>query len=117
MKKSKILAFLFLAGILAIASCKKDDEDENNDLDCTTVKYSTDIAPIIATSCSIGGCHEVNFIFGDYTTYDGLETVAKDGTMEQQVITDKVMPKSGDPLTQTQLDKIQCWLDAGAPNN
>lgn len=118
MKKSKILIFLFAAGLLAVASCKKDDDD-GGDLDCSTVSFSADIAPIIASSCSLSSCHDTNAgtVIGDYTTYAGLETRAKDGTMKREVITDMTMPKGSGTLTQTQLDKIECWLDAGAPNN
>lgn len=116
MNKIKFLLFLFVAGLVAFSSCK-DDDDENNGVNCDDVKFSTTIAPILLNSCTTSGCHDVASVNGDYTTYAGLETVAKDGTMELQVITNMTMPKAGDPLTQTQLDQFQCWLDAGAPDN
>lgn len=116
MNKSKFLFFLFIAGLVAFTSCKKDDES-NNDIDCSTVTYSTTIAPILQNSCTTAGCHNAGSPNGSYITYADLETVAKDGTMEQRVLIDMTMPKAGAPLTQTQLDQFQCWLDAGAPDN
>ncbi len=117
MNKCKFIFFLGIAGLLAVASCKKDDSGGDSGIDCNTVKFSTTIAPILQNSCTTSGCHSVGSVNGDYTTYAGLEAVAKDGTMETQVIIDKTMPKAGDPLSQTQLDQFQCWLDDGAPNN
>ncbi len=117
MKKNKILFFMFLIGIIAVASCGKDDDDGgDDDLDCTTVTFSGVIAPIIANSCATPGCHNANAVVGDYTTYAGLEQRATDGTMEFEVITERTMPQTGS-LTQTELDQFQCWFDAGAPNN
>lgn len=116
MNKIKIVSFFIFLGVLAVSSCKNDDDDGGGGIDCSTITFSGDIAPIIQNSCSIGGCHDAGSVNGDYTTYAGLETKAKDGTMEQEVITDMTMPKSGS-LTQTELDQIQCWLDAGAPDN
>ena len=118
MNKSKILFFLFIAGLVAVASCKKDDDGGGDGgLDCDTVKFSTTIATILENSCTTSGCHDVASVNGDYTTYAGIEMRAKDGTLEQAVITDKTMPKAGDPLTQTQLDQFQCWIDGGALDN
>lgn len=119
MKKNKILFFMFLVGIIAVASCGKDDDDGGDgDLDCTTVTFSGVIAPIIANSCAVAGCHNssATAMVGDYTTYAGLEERAKNGTMEFEVITEMTMPVTGS-LTQTELDQFQCWLDAGAPDN
>ena len=118
MNKSTFLFFLFISGLLAVASCKKDDDGGGDGgLDCDTVKFSTTIAPILQNSCTTSGCHDVASVNGDYTTYAGIEMRAKDGTLEKEVITDMNMPKAGDPLSQTQLDQFQCWIDAGAPDN
>ncbi len=121
MSKMKNIKFLFLflfAGALLTTSCGNDDDDDGggDGIDCSTVKFSTDIQPIVESSCAIAGCHNAGSIVGDYTSYAGLEDRAKDGTMETSVIIDKTMPKSGS-LSQDQLDKFKCWLDAGAPNN
>ena len=118
MNKSKILFLLIFSGFIATMSCNKDDDDGGSTgLDCNTVKYSTSILPILESSCNISPCHDANSPNGDFTDYAGLETLAKDGTMKQLVLVDKTMPKSGDALTMTQLEKIECWINAGAPDN
>lgn len=117
MNKSKFLFFLFIAGLVAVASCKKDDDDGGGGLDCSTVKYSTTITAILENSCTTSGCHDAASVNGDYTNYAGIETVAKNDSLQQKVIIDMSMPKAGDPLSQTQLDQFQCWIDAGAPDN
>lgn len=118
MNNGKFLFFLFIAGLIAFASCKKD-EDGGGDgrIDCNTVTFSTTIAPILQNSCTTSGCHDAASVNGDYTTYAGLETVAKNDTMRQKVLIDMSMPKAGDDLTQTQLDQFKCWLDDGALDN
>jgi len=115
MKKIQIIALFFLlfTSILISSSCKDDPVDE---FDCAGITFSNDIAPIIASKCATTGCHVSGFMFGDYTTYDGLQDDAQDGTMEQEVIIDKTMPQVG-TLTQDELEKFQCWFDDGAPNN
>jgi hypothetical protein len=117
MNKSKFLFFLFIAGLVVVASCKKDDDSGGGGLDCDTVKYSTSIATILGNSCTTSGCHDAASVNGDYTTYAGIETLAKNGTLETEVITEMTMPKGSGTLTQTQLDQFQCWIDAGAPDN
>ena len=114
MKKTRILMIMFFAILIVAGACK--DKDSDNDLDCSTVTFSADIAPIIASKCATTGCHNSGSVVGDYTTYDGLKDKAQNGVMEQEVITDKTMPQSGS-LSQDELDKFQCWFDDGAPNN
>jgi hypothetical protein len=118
MNKSKFLFFLFIAGLVTIASCKKDDDNGGgNAIDCDTVKFSTTIATILQNSCTTSGCHDVTSVNGDYTSYAGIEMRAKDGTLETEVITEMTMPKGSGTLTKTQIDQFQCWIDAGAPDN
>ena len=120
MNKIKFLFFLFIAGLVALASCKKDDDSGGDGgIDCDTVKFSTTIAPLLQNNCTNVGCHDVGSALtnGDYTTYAGIETVAKNDTMRQKVLIDMTMPKGTAVLTQTQLDQVECWLDDGALDN
>ena len=107
---------MFFVAALATTSCGSDDDGGGDGIDCTTIKFSTDIAPIVAASCATTGCHDAGSVVGDYTSYAGLEDRAKNGIMKQEVVVDKTMPKSGS-LTQDEIDKFECWLDAGAPDN
>jgi hypothetical protein len=120
MNKCKFLFFLFIAGLVAFASCKKDDDGGGDGgIDCDTVKYSTTIAPLLQNNCNNVGCHDSGAAQtnGDYTSYAGIETVAKNDTMRQKVLIDMSMPKGNGVLTQTELDQVECWLNAGAPDN
>jgi hypothetical protein len=80
------------------------------------VTYTKDIAPLISANCSTPNCHSNNFYFGDFTTYSGLRIKVDNGTFYYRVFTTRNMPLNGS-LSHTQLQKIQCWLDAGTPNN
>jgi len=79
---------------------------------CDSVKYSADIQPLLNTYCT--GCHSGS---PDFTNYAGTKAKVDDGTFKNRVITIKDMPQTGGPISQANLDKIQCWLDKGAPNN
>jgi len=115
MKNINFLFLILFIGALGTVSCG-DDDGGGEGIDCSTITFSSDIAPIVESKCSIAGCHNAGSIVGDYTEYAGLEDRAKNGDMEASVITNKTMPKSGS-LSQDELDKFQCWFDAGAPNN
>ena len=72
-------------------------------------------------TCAIEGCHVENFASGDYTVYDEIKERIDGGAFEARVIDQKNMPPDNttgpESLTDEQLDKIQCWLSDGAPNN
>ncbi|MDI9341080.1 MAG: hypothetical protein QM534_10975 [Sediminibacterium sp.] len=83
---------------------------------CDTITYAKHIAPIMSSSCN--SCHSSGNPLGDMTTYSGVKLKVDDGSFKQKVLVDKTMPKSPvSPLSQKQLEMIQCWLDKGAPNN
>lgn len=84
-------------------------------VDCSTTNatYSNNIAPIIANNCM--PCHEAGSLL-DFTTYEKLSVVAKDGELDRRVLLLKDMPPLG-PLSEDDQKKIRCWLDNGALNN
>lgn len=79
---------------------------------CDSIKYSVDIQPILTSRCA--GCHTSA---PDFTNYAGAKEKVDDGTFKNRVITLKDMPLGGPALSQTELDRIQCWINNGAPNN
>ncbi len=124
--KSFFLLCLF-AFCLGMFSCSKDDETEDP-IDpqpslCTTldVKYATDIVPIMEATCAIEGCHVDGSPVGDYTEYDEIKQRIDGGAFRTRVIEEKNMPPTNTAgpasLTDAELEKIECWLDAGAPFN
>jgi hypothetical protein len=114
MKKQKYIYTLIVLFAL-IYSCKKNNEEEIN---CSGVSpsYNTEIKPIINSNCLSSGCHNAGSVNGDFTTYDGLKTVASSGALEKRVVIDKTMPATG-PLSLADRKKIKCWISSGAANN
>jgi len=116
---------LAVSPVLFLLSCTKD-VGKNPELVnkpapgvCDSIKYSVDIQPIINNSCATPGCHVAGGSgSGDFTTYAGVFSKVSNGTFKARVIdgTPSFMPISG-RLPDAEIEKIQCWLSAGAPNN
>lgn len=119
--KSKTGIILITGWMGFFISCAKDKGQPTSVSECSSlnVTYSSDIAGIITTNCFSNGttnCHVSGSSFGDFTSYEGLKQKADKGTLKTRVIDLKIMPPSN-PLSTENITKIQCWLDAGAPNN
>jgi uncharacterized membrane protein len=114
------LFFLFFI-IVLITSCRKDKAELSKPANLTPscgAKYSDDIKPIIAAKCALSGCHVTKFSFGDFTLYADLKTRVDNGKINSLVIENKLMPPANsDLLTETELNKIKCWISYGAPEN
>jgi uncharacterized membrane protein len=85
---------------------------------CTgTISYSNDIKQIIDNNCVT--CHSAGNTDGDFTTYEGLKLKAESGSLKNRVVVQKNMPPAGSDSAMTSLNiqKINCWLLQGAPNN
>lgn len=124
MKKVTAIAFV-ISPVLFVLSCTKD-VGKNPDLItkpavgvCDSIKYAKDIQPIMIGNCATPGCHVAGGTGpGDFTTYAGVFSKVSNGTFKARVIdgTPGFMPSSG-RLPAAEIEKIQCWLGAGAPNN
>ena len=86
---------------------------------CDKVTYTKDIKPVMLSDCAIPGCH----VAGgenptDLDTYAGVKAIADNGHLKKRMIdgNPSFMPPAG-KLSTTTLSNLQCWLDAGAPNN
>ena len=99
-----------------LASCTYDQEDVNPVASCSGISFSKDISPIIAGRCAISGCHVSWFPPGNFTVFDSLKIKIDNGTFMLRVIDLKSMPPRS-ALSETDLNKIQCWLENGALNN
>jgi hypothetical protein len=90
-------------------------------VNCDSVSYAKDIKPILEQSCAKGGCHDAVTRQSDieFTSYGDAKTQADLGRIKARVIdgTPSYMPADVGRLPETQIKKIQCWLDKGAPNN
>lgn len=108
----KISLVISVLTVLIISSCKKETET----VDCSTVTYSSKIKVIIDSKCATSGCHDASSVNGDFRSYAGLSPVLLNGKFKNEVITKKTMPKGG-TLSTTQIEEINCWLNAGALEN
>ena len=115
MINSKSLFFLLLTISLFQFSCEKENSTIS-DCDDAPASFTTDVAPILNSSCNTTGCHNSGNENGDFTTYSGIKVKANDGSLMNTVITNKTMPLAS-TLTEEQLNKFKCWLDSNAPNN
>jgi len=125
---SKYLSFLFLVAFTFFVSCKKDSVDPCDDLNAT---YSGAVKSIIDNTCAYSGCHDgtgVNTFIptsaADYTTYSGMEASLNSGAFNTRALVSQDMPPAafvpaGSPteLTAAQLEILNCWMDAGYPEN
>ncbi len=84
----------------------------------TTISYSSTIAPLITTNCAVSGCHDSGSGNGDYTSITGLQADALNGKLNNRVVVLKNMPVFPvNPLSASDISKIDCWIQQGALNN
>ena len=120
---------LFWIFAMFLPGCTADKLAAPSEVDCLGLMptYETSIREIIDRTCAYSGCH-LDSAPGVYTSYSGLESVLNSGLFRQRVILVKDDPVSGMPpnnapgnraknLTNEELNLIQCWLEAGFPEN
>lgn len=103
---------------LQIIECWLDAGAVNDSEDaCDSISFATHIEPIFTTSCAVSsGCHGSGTGLSEFTSYANIKTAVDAGTIKDRVLVRKDMPPGGS-LSDQKLQFIQCWLDAGAPNN
>jgi len=119
----RLLVILFLIG--TFCACTNDKTTEPTVIDCDTideVSFKNDVQPIMETSCSYNSnCHGDGSFTVVLKTYDQIKPHLESERFNERVLVNKDMPPSsvGDDikLTTTQLGLIECWLNAGYPNN
>ena len=140
--------FLMLSMAIVLTACNSDsdntitgpDNDNNNNNNgggvIENVKYSTQVAPIFAASCSGSGCHspgaQSGVRLGSWSQatssvgqrYGG--PIILSGNAAGSPLIDKLgssprfgsrMPAGGGSLTATQIQTIATWINEGALNN
>lgn len=114
---SGLLSLLAILLILTIPACYYDVEEELYPVEpIGDVTYANDIEPIIDTYCAIGGCHLAGGLgVGVFDSYEKVKLKVDNGSFRKRVVDRKDMPPDG--LPERELQKIQKWLNEGAPNN
>ncbi len=119
-KKALLLAYSLIITLLAvsISSCVKDAArlEQINPCDSIEVKYQTVIKPMLQTQCAIAGCHDGGNALNNLNVYAELKALADNGKLKERAITKKDMPQAG-PMPDSLIQKLNCWLEAGAQNN
>ena len=115
--KKRVSIGLIIAFMITIANsgCKKN-EYKNIDCGKLNATYNGSIKAIINSNCTFSSCHSSGSSNGDYTTYNGIKTIADNGKLEDRVLVKKNMPSTG-ALSLDDRKKIKCWLVSGSQNN
>lgn len=111
-----LFSFLFVATLFT-SSCKDDDDNPCEDI---TATYDGAVKGIIDATCAHVGCHA-----GAYDTYATMQSVLTAEKFGTRVLDEKNMPPAAElipeglptELTDAQLEILQCWADAGYPEN
>ncbi len=120
----KYLIISSLAIVFAVSSCYYDVEEElYPSLECSTadVTYSGVVEPLIRSNC-YSGCHSAASNAGNHTLegYAKLKSYVDNGKLMGAIKHSagfSPMPKNSAKLVDCNIEKIQAWIDAGAPNN
>lgn len=107
-------------GLLLLGGCYYDKEELLYPGGCipgdaTAPGYwAGTIEPIITTRCA--NCHLPGGIGpGDLRNYTTVKAIVDNGSFQQMVFVSRSMPQGG-ALTACEIQKLQAWVDAGAPN-
>ncbi len=114
--KGLLVAIVIFA--LTISSCKKGGSTKLQPVcDGSHPTYVANIKTIIEGNCNSSGCHNAGSSNGDFTSFSGMNAVITNGKFRRQVLTDQTMPNGSTRLSQKNIDKIQCWVNDGYPEN
>lgn len=111
----KTALFLLAIFLLIANACTKNNQTAN--VDCSTTKsYASDVAPVIASSCSYNSsCHGTGSNKGPGALVSYQQLYNYRNSIRQAVVSGS-MPESGN-LSSASLSAIVCWIDAGALDN
>jgi hypothetical protein len=119
--KNKLIVSILAASML-FGSCYYDVEEElYPTLECSTtgVTYTAVVEPIIRSNC-YNSCHSAAINIGNHTLegYDKLKVYVDNGKLMGAIKHSpgfSPMPKNAAKLVDCDIEKIQAWVTAGAP--
>jgi uncharacterized membrane protein len=123
--KCNYYKFNFLIGVVVtsclFASCYYDKEEvlyPSSNVDCVTLNatFTSKVKPIIQAKCATSGCHNASSAAAGVILESHSQISSKAARIKQRAVIERTMP-IGFSLTDTERNTLQCWIDAGAPNN
>lgn len=111
----------FFCGALILISCAKDKAEELVINPCAdTVSFAQEIQnEIIMPNCAISGCHD-NTASGGYKL-DSYSDISQNAAIVFQTLDHQggvtPMPFGGSKLSNSLIQKFQCWIDQGKLDN
>jgi uncharacterized membrane protein len=117
--REKMIKKIRFVILLIVGGCAYDNEaDLYGTPACPPdeISFSQDIKPIIQTNCAIANCHVDGRQLPSLETFEQIQANAQriksrtgNGTMPP--------PTSGKSLSESEIELISCWVDAGAVEN
>lgn len=132
MEHFKVFVAVGLLIVVMGYGCNSDQLDEPKPAeDCINydATYDGEIKTIVDLNCAHSGCHiSGGDAPGDFTTYNGMSSYMNDGGIRESVIVLRNDPENGMPpnwdtndgprdLTEEEFKIMQCWINAGYPEN
>lgn len=123
MNKCLIALAAIMSLLTVLPGCYYDVEEElypNTGCDTLDVGYATTIAPIIEDNCL--NCHNAAANFGNVTLegHNNLKTYAGNGQLLGVIRHESgfpAMPQGAPQLVDCTIEKIEKWVNDGAPDN
>jgi hypothetical protein len=108
---------VFILAAFSFVSCKKSKVQSDIDPNCSdTISYQTDILPLITNNCT--GCHgtgnTTGYTFTNHTNMSSNATNMLNAMRGQGGM--QLMPPNGS-LSDTDIQKFNCWINQGKLNN
>lgn len=115
--------FFLLASLLTLSACYYDVEEEiygTTECNLEDITYNATVLPIIEDNCY--RCHDAANNFAGITLegYDRLKILVDNGDLLGVIKHEagfSPMPKNEPQLLECEIEKIEAWVAAGAPNN
>ncbi len=104
----KKIAISFILIGLVVLSCKKNNSKVTPVCDGSSPTYQSYVKAILSSNCV--SCHS------DMSTYSSLSSYLNNGSFKKEVLDKQSMPQSG-ALDESILNKLQCWVENGFPEN
>jgi uncharacterized membrane protein len=111
------IASIVIGSIVSITACKKKTSTPTATCS-TTISYANDIVPMMTQNCT--SCHNSSNASGGYnlTTHANVSnnaSIVLNSMRHQNGATP--MPQGSSQLPSTTIDKFDCWIQQGKPNN